>query len=135
MLEPNSWTEVKRLFNEALPLDPTDRARYLDDKCGSDRKFRAEIESLLTQNDQAGNFMRKPLVGAESNPVPDLLNVETLVKGRYRVERKLSQGGFGAVFLARDENLHERKVVIKVLLPVGSRDATWIASKLLHIQR
>ena len=38
------------------------------------------------------------------------------IKDRYRIERELGRGGFGAVYLARDEQLSSRPVVIKVLL-------------------
>jgi predicted Ser/Thr protein kinase len=38
------------------------------------------------------------------------------LKDRYVVEKELGRGGIGVVYLARDEQLHSRPVVIKVLL-------------------
>lgn len=39
----------------------------------------------------------------------------SLWKNRYRVEKELSRGGFGIVYLAHDEQLQSRPVVLKVL--------------------
>lgn len=40
---------------------------------------------------------------------------QTLAQGRYTVERALSQGGMGALYLATDQTAAQRQVVIKVL--------------------
>jgi len=42
--------------------------------------------------------------------------VGTLLKDRYLIVRELSRGGFGKVFLAYDQQLHNRPVVVKVQL-------------------
>jgi serine/threonine protein kinase/formylglycine-generating enzyme required for sulfatase activity len=39
----------------------------------------------------------------------------SLWKNRYRIEKELGRGGFGVVFLARDEQLRSKHVVLKVL--------------------
>lgn len=50
------------------------------------------------------------------------------IKDRYRIERELGRGGFGIVYLARDEQLSSRPVVIKVLLERASNDE-WFMRK------
>lgn len=52
----------------------------------------------------------------KSAPTPDLdALVGILLDGRYRIERKLGQGGFGTVYLASDGKAVSRKVVVKVM--------------------
>ncbi len=52
----------------------------------------------------------------------------TLINGRYRIEKELGRGGFGVVFLARDQLLMERAVVVKVLLDNDAGDG-WYRRK------
>lgn len=42
--------------------------------------------------------------------------VGTTLNRRYFIEQELKRGGFGIVYLARDQQLHSRPVVVKVLL-------------------
>jgi len=42
--------------------------------------------------------------------------LETALDGKYRIERKLGEGGMATVFLAQDVK-HERKVALKILKP------------------
>jgi serine/threonine protein kinase len=47
--------------------------------------------------------------------------VGTTLDGRYCLERKLGQGAFGAVYLASDEKVLSRKVVVKILHEDGTK--------------
>lgn len=50
---------------------------------------------------------------------------------RYFVEKVLGHGGVGAVYLARDHKLHDKPVVVKVLLDASLRDE-WVVQKFLQ---
>jgi len=50
------------------------------------------------------------------------------VDERYFIERELGQGGVGVVYLARDRKLHDKPVVIKVLLD-RSLQNSWVVQK------
>lgn len=56
----------------------------------------------------------------DSTPAPP-------IKGRYQIQRELGHGGVGVVYLAHDLQLHNRPVVIKVLLDSWSGE--WITKK------
>jgi serine/threonine protein kinase len=60
-------------------------------------------------------------------PAPPSLIGVTL-DSRYSIEKELGQGGVGAVYLARDRKLHNKPVVIKVLLEKSLQNS-WIVQK------
>ncbi|HWS54673.1 MAG TPA: serine/threonine-protein kinase, partial [Pyrinomonadaceae bacterium] len=51
-----------------------------------------------------------------------------LLNGRYEVGREIGRGGFSAVYLARDRQLHSRAVVVKVLLDEAFSNE-WVVAK------
>src|SRR4051812_29249395 len=51
-----------------------------------------------------------------------------LLDDRYQIEKELGHGGVGVVYLARDRKLHDKRVVIKVLLD-KSLDNSWVVQK------
>jgi serine/threonine-protein kinase len=57
--------------------------------------------------------------------------IEFKIDERYLVKRKLGQGGVGAVYLAYDTKLHDKPVVIKILLEKSEHDQ-WVVQKFLQ---
>ncbi|MDX6384847.1 MAG: eukaryotic-like serine/threonine-protein kinase, partial [Blastocatellia bacterium] len=52
----------------------------------------------------------------------------TTLDGRYFIQKELGQGGVGAVYLAQDQKLHGKHVVIKVLLEKSLQNS-WVVQK------
>lgn len=121
--------EVLRAMRER---EPSERATFLHEACAGDPALRAEVESLLAPTQPAAGFPATPtLIDGAASPVEikvvysdqvstkseaAVLSPGTLVDGHYLIEKELGRGGMGVVFLARDQELHNMPVVIKVLL-------------------
>lgn len=124
MIPKERWRLLDELFSEAVGLEPGDRAKYLDDRCGSDPELRAEVESLLRSADEAPEFLDRAIMNAvreaAEEPAPALEAEAQLAQ--YRILSRVGAGGMGEVYVGEDTRLN-RKVALKILSPHLIADA------------
>jgi serine/threonine-protein kinase len=119
-MNPERWERIKELFGRALDLEREEQEAFLKKTCPDDEIYQ-EVLSLLAAN-EGGDFLRpgNPIL---PQPAPELTE-GMLLKQRYRVGQEIGRGGFATVFLATDQHLHNRRVVIKVLREQAA-EASW----------
>ncbi|HUQ31155.1 MAG TPA: serine/threonine-protein kinase, partial [Pyrinomonadaceae bacterium] len=118
-------TEIERLrradeiVQSALERDPEEQARFLDMACADDRLLRAEVESLLSYQERARNFIESPAYVLNAELFSDgeeSAQIEGRLIGSYRIVREIGRGGMGAVFLAeRADGEFNQEVALKVV--------------------
>ncbi|HVF71659.1 MAG TPA: serine/threonine-protein kinase [Chthoniobacterales bacterium] len=106
---------VAELFKSAVELAPEHRATFLDEQCGSNRKLRAELESLFRAEDRAGQFMERPAadVVARTFSREGAFGAGQVVDG-YEIVSLIGKGGMGEVYLAQDRRVR-RQVALKLV--------------------
>jgi len=119
-------------LHEAVSVEPQARADYLDEVCGADATLRAELDSLLAAEAQlSDNFMCPPLSttfnrGLDSGDFGSTrLEAGQLFAERFRLVRKLGEGGMGQVWLAEQSSPVRRTVALK-LIGAGMYDETTV---------
>ncbi len=121
-MTPERWQQVREILEPALERAKDDRVAYLDLACGDDDDLRREVESLIAASDEADDFIETPplsMVAESLSDQPELQSGERL--GHYKVISRLSRGGMGEVYLARDDRLG-RKVALKLLPSIYTTD-------------
>lgn len=142
---PDSWNRAKELFNEALEMEPSQRAAFLAQKC-DDESLRQQVEGLLLNFQEAGTFLDDPVLDPRIGPPQDSRDessagiaptnpeagdpsvtapsaeVQDPMVGRqlgaYKLVRRVGQGGMAAVYLAaRADDEYSKQVAIKVVQP------------------
>ena len=69
---------------------------------------------------ETADWMRGDSLSTIREPEGSILG--SLIDGRYLIKQKLGHGGFGVVYLALDQKMVSRPVVVKVILEQGIGD-------------
>lgn len=126
-MERAQWDRIQQIYHSALPMAASGRRAFVANACGDDPVVLKEVLSLLETDESSGSFLQQPVfelglrllsVDVSSSNTTSSIDslIDATIDNRYRIEKKLDQGGVGKVYLARDLQLHDRLVVIKILL-------------------
>jgi len=122
------WEQVKALLHEAMQMAPERRSHYLDGACGANAALRAELDSLLVANaDLCSGFLEHTAAEAAIAESVGLIHAGRPLRAgesfaqKFRLVRRLGEGGMGQVWLA-DQIAPVRRLVALKLIKAGMYD-------------
>ncbi|MEO1366321.1 MAG: protein kinase, partial [Acidobacteriota bacterium] len=114
------WQRLGEIFQQALEQPASSRDAFLREACDGDADMVRAIEDLLEADGEVGEFLENPLLarppgesaaGDGEGPLPNGGQID-----KYRLLRKIGEGGMSSVYLAvRDEDGFRRRVAIKII--------------------
>lgn len=112
-------SEIERVFDAVLLVDPADRPAELDRLCGSNLRLRREVESLLSALDAPSDFLRPDAVGGSdivrALSTGGVFAPESTPPG-FKIIDLIGSGGMGRVYRAEQQR-PRRIVALKVIRP------------------
>src|SRR5436853_212226 len=125
-MSPERWKQIEEVFQSALDLPESERGGFIASACAGDDALREQVEALIKQYEQAGDFIEAPAVAVAGFTAGHALNTtlegadEDPMAGRrvgsYRIVREVGRGGMGAVYLAeRADSAFHKRVAVKVV--------------------
>jgi eukaryotic-like serine/threonine-protein kinase len=128
---------VEKLFGDALDMQPGARRAFLDAACRDEPELKHLVEHLLSEDERAGSFLKRPLLelstkgGITSYGVSSTRTTVTtarfkagdVIAGRFSVVRFIARGGMGEVYEVEDHLLQCSRVALKIIRPEIAADA------------
>src|SRR6516165_5613637 len=99
-MEAERWHRVEQLYHEALKIDAAQRVAFVKEACQGDAELREEVESLLSYEKSATDFIETPafdlvarmLAQTQLEDARTESAVPVAVSNRFRVIEKLGRG-------------------------------------------
>src|SRR5215204_3302312 len=131
-MSPERWAKIEDVFQAVVDLAPDERLVYLNENYADDADLIAEIQRLISDYEEAGDFIESPVwtdsfmlgatvrdqIGGEIDKEIKLDNGGMIGKrlGVYVLTKELGRGGMGAVYLAeRADGEFRQRVALKVI--------------------
>ncbi len=125
-MTPERWQNIIQLFQEARDIsNEIERKLYIATQCGNDTTLLAEVNILLTNENQSRNRLEEPILGTRldlgitqaidsaSSDAETEIEIGTTI-GLYQLIRNVGSGGMGIVYEAQ-QNQPQRRVAIKIM--------------------
>lgn len=121
-MEPDRFARIADLFEAAREQAPDDRVAFVTGRAGGDSDLVSEVLELLGHHDDESDALDVPMTDRLAIGAPDDQLPETI--GRYRIIRRLGEGGMGVVYLAEQDS-PQRTVALKVLKLGFASEEMW----------
>ena len=116
---PDSERErrLDEIYSAALKQDASRRPEFLRQACGGDTALRQEVESLLGDERNLGEFLEKPALEAANVGMAggDERWLAGQRLGPYDLLEPIGEGGMGEVWLAEQKQPVRRRVALKLI--------------------
>jgi serine/threonine protein kinase len=116
--------DAKGIFLAALEIsDPAEQAAFVAQACAGDDALKKRVEELLRAYGESGGPLDKFPAALEPTLVGDRIEQVGSTIGPYELLEQIGEGGFGLVFVAKQERPIRRKVALKIIKPgMDTRD-------------
>jgi eukaryotic-like serine/threonine-protein kinase len=119
LMTSESWQKLESLFFDALEIEPTGRAAWLDQACGGDVALRNEVEAVLAAHTTGGRTGVLDQLIFSDDAADDTVTAMAGERiGAWRIEERIGRGGMGDVYRGvRDDASYSQEVAIKLVRP------------------
>ena len=101
---------LEELFHLAAAVAGAVREELIARECGSDDAMGAELRAMLQQLEQSTPGCLRPQIAPPAVELPEPLQI-----GRYRLLKRIGEGGMGVVYTAEQTEPVQRVVALKVM--------------------
>ena len=116
-MSDSHWERVKDILHRALQLAPHERRDFLDQTCAGEDEVRKEVESLLSADRSLpdGFLDSPPAAPLSEGEGAAVITAGQIIAQRFKLVRKLGEGGMGQVWLAEQTEPVRRTVALKLI--------------------